>query len=99
MAMASTQKQLDEIKSQLALAFAEAAAAQLVLVNLMRNLRGVIPSEVLEKAFDETADDLIATSMRLGSPNTPTHAPETLRIVEDLRKIVFTRKNTPKGTV
>jgi hypothetical protein len=89
----------EEHKRQIELAFAEAAAAQLLLVNLMRELRTVVPTEIIKKAFDETIDDLTITSVMAGSPDRPTHNPETLRIVEELRKIVFTRQDKPKRAV
>lgn len=94
-------KEIETLKAQMVELFAEKLALQTVLVETLRHLikEGGVPADVIKKAFDDSADDMIIGAGRyLGEPRTG-HFAVAGSLVEQLRKIVFPAPEMPKHGV
>ena len=80
---------------------AENIATHALLTALIRQLlksQSVAPN-VIEDAFNDAVEAISIGAIQLGSPEHPTHLPEALRLLEQLRLVIFSGPKPPKHDV
>lgn len=80
---------------------AESVATQFVLTQALYELSRLGPnfSGAIRKAFDDAANIAETTAIHLGKSASPEQTVKAIRIVEELRAVVFSDKSDPKHAV
>jgi len=90
-----------DVERELYALTAEAIATQFVLTRTLIRLRQISPelNALVRGAFDDAANIAENTAIHLGKASPPEQGVKTLRVVEEMRAMVFSDKSEPKHAV
>ena len=80
---------------------AETLAIQIVLAETLFHLRKLSPefNSAIQQTFDDAASIAETTALHLGKSASPEHTVKAIRIIDEMRAVVFGQQGKPKHAV